>query len=433
MLWVPPGFAHGFLVLPKPPSSSTRPPTTGTRSTSARCSGTTRRSGSTGRSPARRARRQGRRGHAAARRRSLPVGGDACAGRFWSPARRPGRLRARAAAAPLGDVVATDARRSTSPIPTRSSRAVRERRARRDRQRRRLHGGRPRRDASRDCAHRGQRRARRACSPRRRSAPARCSIHYSTDYVFDGARTRRTRRMRRPSRSTSTARASSRASARSRRPARTRSCCARAGCTAARQELPADDPAARRGARRAARRRRPARRAELEPRARRGDGPLVARGCRRWPSAPGSITCRATGAGELVRLCARDRRRRGAAAGRADHDRRISAAGAPPGLWRARHGPVRGDVRVRAPGLARRAGELRRESRGPGVTPRNRRPCAHEGRRWVRHESACNNAGFIQADPAATLDRADVDIGDRGAGHIASGRRRATARSEVPG
>ena len=58
-------------------------------------------------------------------------------------------------------------------------------------------------------------------------------IHYSTDYVFDGAAHDTLRRGRaRPIRSTSTARASSKASARSRRPARTRSCCAPAGSTA---------------------------------------------------------------------------------------------------------------------------------------------------------------------------------------------------------
>ena len=57
-------------------------------------------------------------------------------------------------------------------------------------------------------------------------------IHYSTDYVFDGAARRPTTRTRRPRRSTSMAKASSRASGRSPRAARTRWCCARAGCTA---------------------------------------------------------------------------------------------------------------------------------------------------------------------------------------------------------
>ena len=73
-------------------------------------------------------------------------------------------------------------------------------------------------------------------------------------------------------RSTSTARASSQASRRSPRPARARWFCARAGCTARGQELPADDPAARARARRAAHRRGPDGHAQLVAHARGGDG-----------------------------------------------------------------------------------------------------------------------------------------------------------------
>ena len=58
-------------------------------------------------------------------------------------------------------------------------------------------------------------------------------IHYSTDYVFDGRATVALRRRRADRRrSTCTARASSKASARLRRRARARSSCARAGSTA---------------------------------------------------------------------------------------------------------------------------------------------------------------------------------------------------------
>ena len=87
-------------------------------------------------------------------------------------------------------------------------------------------------ERERDAAFAGQRARAAGSSPTRRSARTRVLIHYSTDYVFDGAATtpvrrgcadRAAQRLRR--------RASSRASARSRRAARTRSCCARAGCT----------------------------------------------------------------------------------------------------------------------------------------------------------------------------------------------------------
>jgi hypothetical protein len=40
MLYIPPGFAHGFIVTSTAPISSTRPPITGVPSTSARCCGT---------------------------------------------------------------------------------------------------------------------------------------------------------------------------------------------------------------------------------------------------------------------------------------------------------------------------------------------------------------------------------------------------------
>ena len=77
-----------------------------------------------------------------------------------------------------------------------------------------------------------------------------------------------------------------------------------------------------------------------------------------------------SGRGELVRLRARDRRRCRETADRADHDRRISDAGASAGVRRPRDVALRVDVRLRAAGLAASAGGLRRESGGAfaGVT-----------------------------------------------------------------
>ena len=67
---------------------------------------------------------------------------------------------------------------------------------------------------------------------------------------------------------------------------------------------------------------------------------------------------------ELVRLCARDHRRRRTSASRPDSDGGISDAGSTTRLRRAGDGEVRGDLRFRAAGVARCAAALPR-TRGP--------------------------------------------------------------------
>ena len=64
--------------------------------------------------------------------------------------------------------------------------------------------------------------------------------------------------------------------------------------------------------------------------------------------AGGALSPVVHGAGKLVRLRARHRRRCAAAARRAIDDGRISDAGTPAGVWRPRDRPLRADVRFRA-------------------------------------------------------------------------------------
>ena len=83
------------------------------------------------------------------------------------------------------------------------------------------------------------------------------------------------------------------------------------------------------------------------------------------------------------------------AAGRADHDRRVSDAGAPAGVRRARDRPLRGDVRLRAARLARRARPLPREPGGPprrsksGTCSARLRRSRVRGRRRRRRSRSC--------------------------------------------
>ena len=171
-------------------------------------------------------------------------------------------------------------------------------------------------------------------------------IHYSTDYVFDGKRTTPYPEdaPTAPQNVYGSSKLEGERAIAAAGGARDRFS-HELGVRLARQEFPADDPQARRGARRAHDRCRSDRRSQLEPGARRGDGAHRRRGSACARRAVGAVPPLVHRAGELVRLRARDRRRCRETADRADHDRRISDAGAPSGVRRSCDVALRVDVR----------------------------------------------------------------------------------------
>ena len=266
--------------------------------------------------PRRRARRhrEGRRGHAARGGRRLPV--DRAPREAM---RRPTILVTGAAGqvgfelvrllAPHGDVVAADRARLDLADPDAIVAAVRGAKPASDRQR----GAYTAVDLAEkeaELAAAVNARAPGILAEEAKRAGA-VLIHYSTDYVFDGARTTPYPE------DAPTAPLNVYGATQARGRARDRGGRRRGarvphelGLRPARQEFPADDRATRRRARRAPDRRRPDRRAQLVPGARRGDGTHRRRRTARAGRARGALSPELDGPRELVRLRAGDRRRR---------------------------------------------------------------------------------------------------------------------------
>ena len=222
MLWVPPGFAHGFLRAVR----QRRLPLQDDRllAPRARAHAAVERPGARHRVAARRrAGRSPRRTRQARRSRAPTPTRERCARDPASPA-QPGQVGARArarAARRSGDGRRRRPRgRSTSRDADAIVASMRASRPALVVNARRLHRGRPGRDASATRAFAVNARAPGVLAEEAKRAGA-LLVHYSTDYVFDGTRDDAVRRGRADgSAVASTARASSRASARSRRRAR---------------------------------------------------------------------------------------------------------------------------------------------------------------------------------------------------------------------
>ena len=368
MLWIPPGFAHGFVVL----SESRRIPLQDDRLLvpAARADAALERSRALHRLAAGRradARRQGRRGPTACGRGRLRLKPDVASDHSPHRRGRPGGLRAGAqpGRARRGDRAGS-----------RGARSCRRRRASSPRVRQ----ARPqlivnaaaytavdRAESERDAAFAVNARAPGILAEEAKRQDA-VLIHYSTDYVFDGRRTTPydedaptgplnvygASKLRRRTRDRAIGRARDRVAH-------------QLGLWRARQQFPADHTAPGAGARRTAHRRRPARHAQLVPHACRRDHRRgVARGLPWLAERVRPVSPRVGGCDDVARLRAGDHRRCAATARRGHRHVRLPDARAPSGLWRAVDAQVRGDVRLRDARLARRA---RRVSFGDGGGP----------------------------------------------------------------